>query len=47
MPADALLVQAWDAYWWERAACRAAAENDFVVVNLFREQLGARCDQPR
>ncbi|HEY3691409.1 MAG TPA: hypothetical protein VGL46_14120 [Pseudonocardiaceae bacterium] len=24
VPVDSLLVQAWDAYWWERASCRAA-----------------------
>lgn len=41
VPADALFVQAWDAYWWERAACRNAAESDFLLVNLFREPLGA------
>ena len=41
LPVDALLVQAWDAYWWERAACRAAERCDFVLVNLFREPLGA------
>ncbi|SFF65231.1 Site-specific recombinase XerD [Actinoplanes philippinensis] len=40
LPADALLVQAWDAYWWERAACRAAQPCDFVLVNLFREPVG-------
>ena len=41
VPADALLVQAWDAYWWERAACRPAADSDFVFVNLARPPVGA------
>ena len=41
VPADGLLVQAWDAYWWERAACRAADDCDFVLVNLSRPPLGA------
>lgn len=41
LPVDALLVQAWDAYWWERGECRAAAGCDFVLVNLAREPLGA------
>jgi integrase/recombinase XerD len=41
VPADALLVQARDAYWWERAACRQAADSDFVMVNLSRQPIGA------
>lgn len=41
VPADALLVQAWDAYWWERASCAAAQACDFVLVNLNREPRGA------
>jgi site-specific recombinase XerD len=41
VPVDGLLVQAWDAYWWERASCRAAEDCDFVLVNLAREPLGA------
>ncbi|MEV6849904.1 tyrosine-type recombinase/integrase [Actinoplanes sp. NPDC051411] len=40
VPVDALFVQAWDAYWWERSACAAAQRCDFVLVNLFREPLG-------
>ncbi len=41
VPADGLLVQAWDAYWWERAACRAADGCDFVLVNLAGGPVGA------
>jgi integrase/recombinase XerD len=43
IPADWLLVQAYDAYALERDAHSAAAvaRSDFVVVNLFREPVGA------
>jgi integrase/recombinase XerD len=41
VPLDFLVVQAYDAYCWERAQVREAASCDFVLVNLFRQPLGA------
>lgn len=41
VPLDFLVVQAYDAYCWERQQVPAAARCDFVLVNLFREPLGA------
>jgi integrase/recombinase XerD len=41
VPLDFLLVQAFDAYEFERLAVGRAAESDFVLVNLFREPIGA------
>jgi integrase/recombinase XerD len=41
VPVDELLVLAYDTYWFEREECRAARRCDFVLVNLFREPLGA------
>ncbi|MEV4267727.1 tyrosine-type recombinase/integrase [Kribbella sp. NPDC049584] len=41
VPLDFLVVQAHDAYCWERQDVPAAAGCDFVLVNLFREPLGA------
>jgi integrase/recombinase XerD len=41
VPADELLVLAYDTYWFERDECRPARRCDFVLVNLFREPLGA------
>jgi integrase len=41
VPVDGLLVLAWDAYWWERAACRAAEGCDFALVNLSRGLVGS------
>ena len=41
VPVDELLVLAYDTYWFERDECRPARECDFVLVNLFREPLGA------
>jgi site-specific recombinase XerD len=41
VPADALLVQAWDAYCWERLECRSAANCDVALVNLARPPVGA------
>jgi integrase/recombinase XerD len=41
VPVDELLVLAYDSYWFERDACRSARGCDFVLVNLFREPLGA------
>lgn len=41
VPLDFLVVQAYDAYCWERAQVRAAAACDFVLVNLFRAPVGA------
>ncbi|MGW1341322.1 tyrosine-type recombinase/integrase [Kribbella sp. NPDC002412] len=40
VPLDFLVVQAYDAYCWERDRCRAAFGCDFVLVNLFRPPLG-------
>jgi len=41
VPVDELLVLAYDSYWFERDACRLARGCDFVLVNLFREPVGA------
>ncbi len=41
VPVDELLVLAYDTYWFEREECRPARRCDFVLVNLFREPLGA------
>jgi site-specific recombinase XerD len=41
VPLDFLLVQVFDAYEFERLAVARAAESDFVLVNLFREPIGA------
>jgi integrase/recombinase XerD len=41
VPLDFLVVQAFDTYEFERMRIRQAASSDFVVVNLFREPLGA------
>lgn len=41
VPLDFLVVQAFDGYEFERLAVPAAAESDFVLVNLFRAPVGA------
>jgi integrase/recombinase XerD len=41
MPVGFLIVQAFDQYDAERVAVPAAAGSDFVLVNLFREPIGA------
>jgi len=41
VPLDYLVVQALDAYEFERMRCPAAACSDFLLVNLFREPAGA------
>ncbi len=41
VPLDFLVVQAFDGYEFERLAVSAAAESDFVLVNLFRDPVGA------
>lgn len=41
VPLDFVTVQGFDAYEFERLAVPAAAASDFVLVNLFREPLGA------
>jgi integrase/recombinase XerD len=41
VPADWLLVQAYDQYMLERNACVPARRCDFLLVNLFRGQIGA------
>lgn len=41
VPVDSLLVQAFDAYVFERLGVAAATEGDFVLVNLFRPPVGA------
>jgi site-specific recombinase XerD len=41
VPLDFLVVQAFDAYEFERLAIARATESDFVLVNLFREPIGA------
>lgn len=41
VPADFLVVQAFDGYEFERMSVPAAAESDFVLVNLFRDPIGA------
>jgi integrase/recombinase XerD len=41
VPVDSLVVLAFDHYAAERAACRPARDCDFMLVNLFREPVGA------
>jgi site-specific recombinase XerD len=41
VPLDFLTVQAFDTYQLERASVAAAADSDFVLVNLFRPPAGA------
>jgi integrase/recombinase XerD len=41
MPLDSLVVQAFDAYVFERLTVPEAADSDFLLVNLFRAPLGA------
>jgi len=41
VPLDFMTVQAFDAYEFERLAVPGAAASDFVLVNLFREPVGA------
>jgi integrase/recombinase XerD len=41
VPLDFVTVQAFDTYEFERMRVRRAASNDFVLVNLFREPIGA------
>jgi integrase/recombinase XerD len=41
VPLDFLVVQAFDGYEFERLRVPAAAASDFVLVNLFREPVGA------
>lgn len=41
VPLDFLVVQAFDAYEFERLATPGAQDSDFVVVNLFRPPVGA------
>jgi integrase/recombinase XerD len=41
VPVDELLVLAYDSHWFERDECQPARGCDFVLVNLFREPLGA------
>lgn len=41
VPLDFLVVQAFDAYEFERLTVERATESDFVLVNLFREPIGA------
>ncbi|MDT2007401.1 site-specific integrase [Rhodococcus opacus] len=41
VPLDFLVVQAVDGYAFERCAVPRAAESDFLLVNLFREPIGA------
>lgn len=41
VPLDFLLVQAFDSYVFERAQVARAAGSDFLLVNLFREPVGA------
>lgn len=41
VPVDFVLVQSVDQYVAERQQCPAAAESDFLLVNLFRPPLGA------
>ena len=43
VPLDFLVVQAFDAYEFERMGVPQAAAGDFVVVNLFGEPAGRRC----
>ena len=41
VPLDFMVVQAIDTYEFERMRCPAAASSDFLLVNLFREPVGA------
>jgi site-specific recombinase XerD len=41
VPLDFLVVQAFDTYEFERMRVAAAADSDFVFVNLFRAPIGA------
>jgi site-specific recombinase XerD len=41
VPVDSLVVRAYDQYVFERATVERAADSDFVIVNLFREPIGA------
>lgn len=41
VPVDSLVVQAFDAYAFERLAVPEATESDFLLVNLFRAPVGA------
>ena len=41
VPLDFLIVQAFDAYEFERMGVAQAAEGDFLLVNLFRQPVGA------
>lgn len=41
VPIDFLLVQAIDQYTTDRAGCPAAADSDFLLINLFRAPVGA------
>lgn len=41
VPLDFLVVQAFDGYEFERLTVARASESDFVLVNLFREPVGA------
>jgi integrase len=41
VPVDFLVVEAYDQYVFERAGVQPAAGSDFVLVNLFREPVGA------
>jgi integrase/recombinase XerD len=41
VPADFLVVQAADAYAFERQGCAAADNGDFLLVNMFRAPVGA------
>jgi integrase/recombinase XerD len=41
VPLDFMIVQALDVYEFERLRCPAAAFSDFLLVNLFREPVGA------
>ena len=41
VPLDFLTVQAFDTYEFERMRVPRAASSDFVLVNLFREPVGA------
>lgn len=41
VPMDRVVVQAHDQYLLERNLCPAAADNDFLLINLFRPPVGA------
>ena len=47
MPLDFLVVQAQEAYCWERLQVSAAAACEFMLANLFRNRWVRRCDQER